>query len=229
MNVYLFLDYNVFVNNRGKDISMRKILIIFICAMFMMPLRADAFSWKEFFAWLFSTPQVTAVDTTKLYEDTTTKISNIKLQANAIDPSVKTALVAVASAVSTENELENLKTKLNAKDADILSVLTDYQKTLNNNKARILVTLKTMSDKDKTAFEKDVNSLSSLGQKYSDLASEVWTLKNTFSSSAPSGTDKTAKLKELTDLYSAVSGKASTVSGFANLMKIYAKLTGLNI
>ena len=208
---------------------MKKILVIFICVMFMMPLRAEAFSWKDLFAWLFTTTQTETVDATKIYEDVNTSISNIKTQVNALEPSFKTALLSVASYISPESELQELKSKLNTNNADLFKVLSDYQKTINSNKARILVTLKTMSDKDKTAFAKEINNLANLGQKYSDLATEIWNLKSSFSSSAPSGADRTSKLNELAELYSAVSGEASTISGFANILKIYAKLTGLSV
>ena len=208
---------------------MKRILIVFMFAMFIMAPKAEAFSWKEFFSWLFTPVETTTVDTTKLYEDTNTKINNIKTQVSALEPSLKTAILSVASALSTQTEMEELKTKLNTSNADTFKIISDYQKSINAEKARILVTIKTMPDKEKTAFAKEVTTLANLGQKYSDLSTEIWNLKSSFSSSAPSGTDRTAKLKEINEFYSDVSNKSSVVSGFSNLIKIYARLTGLTI
>lgn len=209
---------------------MKKIFIVIVCAMFLMPLRAEAFSWKEFFSWLFSSPvETTTVDTTELYKDTTTKISNIQTQANAITPSVKTELLAVASTISTQSEMKELNTKLNAANADIFNIITDYQKTVNNDKARVIITIKTLSDAEKTTFAKNVNNLHALGQKYSSLANDIVTIRSDFVSKAPSSTDKTTKIKEIDAVYENVSTKASTVSNFSNLIRLYAKLTGLSI
>lgn len=208
---------------------MKKILVVLVCAMFLLPLRAEAFSWKEFFAWLFAPAETTVVDTTELYKDTTTKISNIQTQADAITPSVKTALLAVASTLSTQSELKELTAKLDAKNADVFNVIKEYQTTINNEKAKVLITIKTLPEKEKTAFAKDVNNLYSLGQKYSALAGEVSSLKSDFMTKAPSSTDRTTKIKEINAVYENVAVKASTVSNFSNLIKLYAKIAGLTI
>ncbi|MCR4880675.1 MAG: hypothetical protein K6A44_01800 [bacterium] len=208
---------------------MKRILVILVCVMFLMPLKAEAFSWKDFFNWLFSPVETTTVDTTELYKDTTTKLTNIQTQADAITPSVKPALVAVASTISTQSEVKELNTKLEAKNADVFNVITDYQKTVNSEKARVLVTIKTLTEADKTTFAKDVNALAAIGQKYSALADEVSAVRSDFSSKAPSGTDRTTKLKEIDAVYENVATKASKISTFTNLIKLYARLTGLSI
>ena len=207
---------------------MKKILTILICAMFLMPLRADAFSWSDFFSWLFGSTE-TKTESTTIYSETTDKLANIKKQAASLDSSIKSSLLNIASVISTPTEVKDLETKLNAENADIFKIITDYQTTVNSEKARVLVLIKTLSDADKTAFSKNVSSLAEYGQKYSSYAKEILSLKSTFVAGTNSSSERTAKLQELNDAYSDLSEKSSIINGFSNILKIYAKLTGLTI
>ena len=209
---------------------MKKILIICLAVMFIMPVRANAFSWQDFLNWLFSTSETTTtVDTTKIYSDITAKLSNIKSQANSLESSVKTSFVNVVSAFSTQNEIKALEEKLNAKDADLFQIISDYKTTLNSDKARILLTLKTMSETEKTSLAKEVNNLSALAQKYNTYSSDASALKSSLISQVASSSERTEKIKEINETFSDLNKKSSSVSAFANIIKIYAKLTGLSI
>ena len=214
-----------------KGLDMKKILIILVCAMFMMPLRAEAFSWKDFFVWLFGTSETTTttIDTTKIYEETNTKLENIQKQANELEPSIKTSFKNIVYTLSTPNEAKEIETKLNAENADLFKIISDYQTAINSEKARILIILRTMADSEKSSFVKELNNLTSSVQKYDTYTQDITSLKTSLISQVSSSTDRTAKVEEINKVYTSVSQKASTVSTFTNILKLYAKLTGINV
>ena len=122
---------------------MKKILMICLFVMFMMPMRAEAFSWSNLFSWLFGDTQ-TVVDTA-LVKTTTAQMNTYKTQITSNDKLAKTYFAGIVSLLSTSAEAKAVEEKLNADNADIFAIMNDYQKTINSDKARILITIKTMN------------------------------------------------------------------------------------
>lgn len=206
---------------------MNKLLIIFICAMFLMPLKANAFSWKDLFGWLLFSNNATTEET-NITEKTTEKINDIKKQASGLEKTATNSFLEIAEYISTPNEIKELENKINATNSDLFQIISDYQKTTNAEKARILILLKTLPDEDKKEFAEEIKTLSEIGEKYNTYSKEILIETSVFSAKATSTDEKNAAT-EFKKSYSDLSEKATKILNFTNTMNFYAKLIGLSI
>ena len=114
-------------------------------------------------------------------------------------------------------------------NTDLFKAITDYQTTINNEKARVLITIKTMTDKEKETLSKNVKTFYSLGEKYSDMYKEAASVKNTISVGTIISTEHTEVINKVNSVVTETSNKANAVNNLSVIIKTYARLTGLKI
>ena len=209
-----------------KGNIMRKLLVICLMVMFMMPLRANAFSWSDFFAWLFGGTTTETTITSAVLADTSKQMDTIKTKSSELDSAVKTLFLDIVAQLSTPTEAKAIETQANT---DLFKAITDYQTTINNEKARVLITIKTMTDKEKETLSKNVKTFYSLGEKYSDMYKEATSAKNTISRGTITSTEHTEVINKVNSVVTETSNKANAVNNLSVIIKTYARLTGLKI
>ncbi len=213
---------------------MKKILVTTMILMMLVPLKANAFSWGEFFRALFGFSTTTSVETLKT--DVTTALSNAKKDKVILDANLQTAFVSFANQLSNESELKTVKsnwanayakTSESEKTTALVKVLDDYTTYLKSNKIGLVLIIKTMTDSEKAALVKDINLLSEYGQKYYELSNTCSQATSKAYKKTYEDSELNTALEESNKLIEELDTKSKAILTLSTQAKILGTLAGL--
>ena len=216
---------------------MKKILLISIAIMIMMPLRANAFSWGDFFRNLFGlSSQETVMEETSLKDEIEKSLNEYINEASLIDKDVQNAFISTVTVISGKTELKKIKEKLaNAnKNSDrservsaINQIINDYTTILNNNKLEIVVIMKLLTTNEQENLVKNINIISEASQKYVELGKKNVQLANTVIQKATIEDERTTLLNNINKVTSELTESAKSTTSLSRQVKILATLSGI--
>ena len=216
---------------------MKKILLITLAIMLTLPLRANAFSWGDFFRSLFGlSKEETVTEKTSVKEDIEKTLNEYINEALSIDKEVQSAFTSMVTIISGNSEVqtikENLKKANNLKDRTekvtaLNKIYNDYSAKINNNKAEIIALLLLSTDKEKETLKNDINTIISASQKYLDLSKKNIQLAETTIKKATIEDERVILLNNINKVSEefALSAKATTI--LSRQAKILATLAGI--
>ena len=214
---------------------MKKILTICLIALFLSPMKANAFSLGDFFRALFGLSKTTTpVETVK--EDVETTLSDIKKSTTSIEKEMQENFLAVVTKLSAEKDVILIKEKLNAANAlsdateksqEINKIMEDYTTYLKNNKLELLLILKTMSEEEKNELIKNINDLNANAQKYYELSEKGINETSKIIRTSYNDADLNKVLEETNTYAKQLVNDAKAILAMTAQAKILATLSGL--
>ena len=220
--------------------KIKKSLVICLLIMMLMPMRANAFSWGDFFRALFGlgTTETTTADMATITKDATATLSDLEKQSVTLDKETQTAFISLVSTISSKDDAVTIKSNLEKANAltdaakrnsAINKVYSDYATTLNNNKVELLVIFRLLTESEKTTLTSAIKTLSAKGEAYSNLAKKCNdTYKNIMNKTSYKD-DRESTLKQVSDAAAMYTTKATVIKTLATEAKIFAKLGGIKI
>ena len=213
---------------------MKKLLVTLLLALTFTQLSANAFDFSQIFKWLFfgyNTAQTTTITT----EDLTKTLNDITSKTKSTDESVNKAFLSVVSMLSTQNEAKKIEDEYNSifssnltndeKNIKFLNLVEKYITTLRSNKLTTILTIKSLSDKEKSSLTSSIQDMVKYSQEYTTLSKKG---VDTASKVVSTLDDEQVKiLKEINTASSSLTKRANVLSDFATQVKTLSTLAGL--
>lgn len=216
---------------------MKKILAIAFMAVLMTPLSAHAFDWGGLFRWLLFGSESTTVS--KSVSDYSSVAADVRKQSKSTDELLEKALVSIISDISVQKDAKTFEDRITALskgnkteseiNTQLVQIVNDYASNLQNNKLALILTIKTMSDKEKKNLASNIKSLSEYADKYTELAKTGTTSYNNLLKYTTASDEQTKVVNEITTVTNEIKTKASAVQALATTLKLFAKLSGLEM
>ena len=216
---------------------MKKILLFAIAIMLLTPVKANAFSWGDFFRNLFGISSTKSTEgNTSIKEEIETTLKNNLTKAVEIDKDVQGAFLSMVTIISGEQGAKTIKnniTQANKKSDDIerLSALNqiynDYSTVLNNNKVEIIAFMALLTDKEKETLTKNINTILEAADKYVELGKENINLASTVIKKATVNDDRTTLLLNINKTTNILTECAKSATSLSRQAKILAKVAGI--
>lgn len=216
---------------------MKKILMIIIAIMMIMPLKANAFSWGDFFRHLFGiSSNETVVEDQSIKEEIEKSLNEYIKEASLIDKDVQNAFISVVTIISGKTEVKTIKDKLTAanKKSDrserisaVNQIINDYTTTLNNNKLEIVVIMKLLTANEQETLVKNTNIISEASQKYVELGQKNVQLASKTVQKATVEDERTTLLNNINKVTSELTESAKAATSLSRQVKIMAALSGI--
>ena len=216
---------------------MKRILLITIVVMLMVPVNANAFSWRDFFRTLFGlSTQEVVVEKTTIKEDVDKALNDTIKQMKDIDKTTQSAFLSIVSKISGENELKTIKEKLtsankqkddNERIKAVNQIYNDYSTVINNNKLEFILIVKLLNDSEKQALVKDINTISANGEKYVELGKQNVKLASDTIKKANVEDDRVILLNNINKVSSDINDSAKAATSLSRQAKILASLAGI--
>lgn len=213
---------------------MKKAVVIGLILMLMTPLRANAFSWGDFFRALFGISSTTSVETLK--EDISNTYSTIEKELPSVETKTQGAFISVVKLLSSESDIKtvssnlasaNAKTKDNEKTEAINKVYTDYSSYLKTNKLEMVLIMKTMTEAEKETLVKNINIISEQSQKYYELKSQASSATLKAGKKAYDDSDLNKVIADANALAVQLENKSKATGTLSNQAKLLGTLAGL--
>ncbi len=216
---------------------MKKILLITLALIILTPLKANAFSWGDFFRALFGlSREETVVEKTSVKEEIEKSLNEYINEASTIDKDVQNAFTSMVSIISGTNEVNSIKTKL--KDANAIKdrtekttalnkIYNDYTATLNNNKVEIVALLLLLNDKEKETLKNDINAITNASQKYLELSKKNLQLAGTTIKKATIEDERLILLNNINKVSGEFTLSVKATTALSRQAKILAALAGI--
>lgn len=220
--------------------KIKKSLVIGLLIMMLMPLRANAFSWGDFFRALFGlgTTETTAADMVTITKDANATLTDLEKQSVTLDKETQTAFISLVSTISSKDDAATIKSNLEKANAltdtakrntAVNKVYSDYATTLNNNKVELLVIFRLLTESEKATLTSAIKTLSTKAESYSNLAKKCnETYKNVTNKTSYTD-DRESILKKISEYSAVYTTKATVIGTLATEAKIFAKLGGIKI
>lgn len=220
--------------------KIKKSLIICLLIMMLMPLRANAFSWGDFFRALFGlgSTTTTTTDMTSITKEVNSSLSDYEKQSVTLDKETQSAFITLVSTISSKEDAATIKSNLDKANAltdkekrntAVNKVYSDYATTLNNNKLELLVIFRLLTESEKSTLTSSIKTLSTKAESYSNLAKKCnETYKNVMNKTSYTD-DRDATLKQISEAATVYTAKATVIGALATEAKIFAKLGGIKI
>ena len=214
--------------------TMKKVLLISLIVLVMTPLRANAFSWGDFFRALFGISTATSAETLK--DDISETYSEVKKDLATADTKTQSAFLYVVKSLSSEKDYNaisanlstaNAKTKDNEKTEAVNKIYSDYTTSLKNDKLEIILIIKTMTEKEQESLVKEINILSEQGSRYYELKSNAKSATSKAGKKSYDDAELNNVIANTNALAVQAENKAKIVSSLANQAKILGALAGL--
>ena len=216
---------------------MKKILLVAIAVMLVSPLKADAFSFGDFFRKLFGvSKEETTVEKLSIKESTEKTLSEYISEAEIIDNEVQNSFISVVSIISGENELkiieENLKNANEINDRNdkikaLNKIYNDYSAILNNNKVEIVALLLLSSETEKETLKNNINIIAQDSKKYLELSKKSLKLAGTTIKKATIEDERTVLLNKINKATETFTQCAKATTTLSRQAKILAALSGI--
>ena len=214
--------------------TMKRVLLVSLIVLVMTPLRANAFSWGDFFRALFGLSTATSVETLK--EDISETYTEVKKDIVTADAKTEEAFLNISKALSSEKDYAAIKsnlasakakTKANEKTDALNKLYSDYTTYLKNSKLEMILIMKTMTESEQNTLIKNINTLSEQGQRYYELNSKAKLATSRAGKKSYEDADLNSTIANTKAIEAQLENKAKTVSSLANQAKILGALAGL--
>ena len=216
---------------------MKKILLIALAVMMIAPLRANAFSWGDFFRTLFGlSKEETVTEKTSVKAEIEKTLEGYIAEAAAIDKEVQSAFTSMISIISGDNDVKAIKTNLKNANAQkdrtektkaLNRIYNDYTATLSNHKVEIVALLLLCSEKEKETLKNNIDALSSASQKYLELDKKNIQTAGTTIKNATIEDERTVLLSNINKLSEEFTQSTKAITSLSRQAKILAALAGI--
>ena len=216
---------------------MKKILLITLAIMLTLPLRANAFSWRDFFRNLFGfNREETVVEKTSVKEEIEKTLNEYVNEAASVDKDVQSAFISLVTIISGNNEVKTIKESLKKANAlkdrtekvtALNKIYNDYNTKLNNSKAEIVALLLLSTDNEKETLKKDINTITAASQNYLELSKKNLQLAGTTIKKASIEDERLILLNNINKVSEELAQSAKATTALSRQAKILATLAGI--
>ena len=207
---------------------MKKLLVLCLSVMVILPQSANAFSLKNLFVKETKTQQQSK-ETVNYTNSVMTKIDNLNKQGEQLEKDVKNSFINLAYTLSPTDEAKVIEQNINKKESDVFQIIDDYTTKMKKNKGNTISEMEVLKQKDRETLSQNLNTLSNASKEYAKLSKESLKLGIDVVKNTSRGDTQTKLLKEVANAGSDFRDNAKSLVLVSNIGKTYSKLAKIKL